>query len=67
VLQLLGSSLVLIAPFLLLAAFFYEPPLPNMQRTFTLPAIVSLLTGTLLHLLSGARQDRDTGAYGLTQ
>jgi Na+-driven multidrug efflux pump len=67
VLQLTGSALVLVAPFLLLAAFFYEPPLANLQRTFTLPAIVSLLAGTLLHLLSGARQDRDISTYGLTQ
>ena len=57
-LQLTGSTLVLVAPFLLLAAFFYEPPRANLQRTFTLPAIVALLTGTLLHLLSGARQSK---------
>ena len=58
-LQLTGSILVLVAPFLLLAAFFYEPPRANLQRTFTLPAIVALLAGTLLHLLSGARQSKD--------
>ena len=67
IVQLTGSSLVLIAPFLLLFAFFYEPPLPHLQRTFTLPAIVSLLVGTLLHLLSGARQDKGIGRQGLTQ
>lgn len=60
VLQLTGSVLVLIAPFLLLAAFFYEPLLPNLQRTFTLPAIEFLLAGTLLHLLSGLRQRKDS-------
>jgi hypothetical protein len=59
IMQLTGSTLLLIAPFLLLAAFFYEPPRANLQRTFTLPAIVALLAGTLLHLLSGARQSKD--------
>lgn len=67
VVQLTGSSFVLIAPFLLLVAFFYEPPLRNLQRTFTLPAIVSLLVGTLLHLLSGARPHKGVGTHGLTQ
>ncbi len=61
-LQLLGSLMLLVAPFLLLAAFFYEPPLPHLQRTFTLPAIKSLLAGTLLHLLSGARQSASASA-----
>jgi predicted permease len=53
IVQLAGSSLVLAAPFLLVAAFFYEPALANLQRPFTKPAIIALLTGTLLHLLSG--------------
>src|ERR671938_2005630 len=53
-LQLAGSWLIIGAPFLLVSAFFYEPVLPGLQRTFTLPAIVSLFSGTLLHLLSGA-------------
>jgi undecaprenyl pyrophosphate phosphatase UppP len=52
-LQLVGSLLLLVSPFLLLAAFFYEPPLPHLQRTFTLPAIKALLAGTIFHLLSG--------------
>lgn len=56
VLQLAGSSLLLVAPFLLLAAFFSEPWLTKLQRPFTLPAIVALFAGTLCHLLSGARQ-----------
>jgi Na+-driven multidrug efflux pump len=60
VLQLTGSALVLMAPVLLLVAFFYEPPLRNLQRTFTLPAIVFLLIGALLHLLSGAWQSSDS-------
>jgi len=60
ILQLTGSALLLIAPFLLTCAFFYEPTLPHLQRTLTLPAIVSLLTGTLLHLASGARQNKES-------
>lgn len=55
-LQLTGSALVLVAPFILLLAFFREPTLQNLQRPFTQPAIIALLTGTLLHLLSGAGQ-----------
>jgi hypothetical protein len=53
-LQLAGSLLLLLAPFLLIAAFFSEPQLPNLQRHFTLPAIEALFAGALLHLLSGA-------------
>ena len=59
VLQLTGSVLLLLAPFLLLAAFFYEPPLANLQRTFSQPAIISMLVGTLFHLLSGVKQSND--------
>ena len=53
-LQLTGSILIIAGPLLLLAAFFYEPALPGMQRTFTLPALITLLAGALLHLISGA-------------
>ena len=59
-LQLTGSILLLIAPLLLTSAFFYEPTLPHMQRPLTLPAIVSLLVGTLFHLISGARQKKES-------
>ncbi|HEX8351876.1 MAG TPA: hypothetical protein VF611_03060 [Pyrinomonadaceae bacterium] len=52
-LQLLGSALVLAAPALLLAAFFAEPGEPGLKRHFTLPAVVILSAGTLLHALSG--------------
>lgn len=60
ILQLTGSSLVLVAPLLLIAAFFYEPTLGNLQRPLTLPAIVALLSGTLCHLLSGIRQSGES-------
>ena len=52
-LQLLGSALVVLAPALMLAAFFSEPGAPGLRRHFTLPAVVILSTGTLLHALSG--------------
>ena len=58
ILQGVGSTLIIIAPFLLILAFFYEPRLANLQMTLTLPGIVSLFTGALLHLLSGAWQTR---------
>jgi hypothetical protein len=52
-LQLLGSAFVIIAPALMSAAFFTEPVGPGLKRHFTLPAIVILSIGTLLHALSG--------------
>src|SRR5436190_22943310 len=54
-LQLSGSVLVLAAPLLLLAAFFTEPGAPGLRRQFTLPAIIILAVGTLLHAFSGVR------------
>ena len=59
-LQAIGSTLIIIAPFLSIAAFFYEPTIQGLQRTFSLPAIVALLAGTLFHLISGVRQGRNT-------
>lgn len=54
-LQLAGSALLLFAAALSVVAFFYEPALAGLQRTLTLPAIVSAFAGTLLHMLSGSR------------
>ena len=54
-LQLVGSALVVAAPVLMSAAFFAEPTEPGLKRHFTLPAVVILSTGTLLHALSGMR------------
>jgi len=56
-LQTSGSVLVLAAPLLLLAAFFTEPGAPGLRRHFTLPAIIILAVGTLLHAFSGLRQN----------
>jgi hypothetical protein len=54
-LQLLGSAFVVAAPVLMAAAFFAEPTEPGLKRHFTLPAVVILSVGTLLHALSGIR------------
>lgn len=56
IVQLTGSALLLLAPILLAAAFFREPGLPGMDRTFSLPAIESMLAGSLCHAVSGWRR-----------
>ena len=58
-LQVAGSALILLAPPLMTAAFFYEPTLRGLQRTFTQPAVVALFAGVFLHLFSGIRAGRD--------
>jgi hypothetical protein len=55
-LQLAGSVLVVVAPALMLAAFFTEPGGPELKRHFTLPAVQLLAAGTILHALSGPRR-----------
>ncbi len=55
--QVAGSSLIIIAPFLLVGAFFTEPAAAPLERWLTLPAVVSLFAGSLLHLVAGARQE----------
>ena len=60
-LQLLGSALVVVAPALMLAAFFTEPGAPGLRRHFTLPAVIILAAGTLLHALSGLRSRETCG------
>ena len=57
-LQVAGSALIILAPLLMTAAFFYEPPLKGLQRTFTQPAVVALFAGVFLHLFSGLRQGK---------
>ncbi len=52
-LQLAGSALVVVAPALMVAAFFAEPGEPGLKRHFTQPAVIILAAGTLLHALSG--------------
>src|ERR1051325_11417380 len=56
--QMFGSVLVLTSPALMLAAFFTEPGAPGLRRHFTLPDVVALAVGTLLHALSGLKSER---------
>ena len=51
-LQFFGSGLVLIAPTLLVIAFFYEAPLGTPERQVTSIGILSLLVGVFCHLPS---------------
>lgn len=56
-LQIAGSFLILIAPFVLIGAFFREPKLSGLQGSLTLPGILAVFIGTFFHLISGARQN----------
>ena len=56
VLQLIGSSFVLIAPPVLIWAFFYEPSHRSVERPLTLPAMLLVLIGTVSHLVSTTRR-----------
>src|SRR5678816_1151840 len=47
--QLLGSICLLIAPAVLIGAFFYEPALATLERHVTQAGIILLLVGTLSH------------------
>ena len=61
ILQWIGSTLIIVAPFLLIAAFFYEPGRTGLPTMLTLPGIVALSVGALCHMLSGARLSRGCG------
>ena len=62
ILQVIGSVLLIVAPLMMIGAFFYEPTLKGLQRTLTLPAIVMLVVGVFFHLFSGMRQGKDSSA-----
>ena len=55
-LQIVGSVLIVLAPGLLLAGFFYEPNKGPEQTTIAPLGIFAVAIGTVLHLLSGLRQ-----------
>ena len=59
ILQLIGSSFLLVAPVLLICAFFSEPSGKRFERHLTLSAMILLLTGTVFHLLSTVRSSRE--------
>ncbi len=52
-LQLLGSVLIVLASLLFIVAFFYEPNLTGLYTPLSHWGAYSILTGTVLHLLSG--------------
>ena len=45
-----GSCLLLIAPLILLFAFFHEPPRGSPEKPVTLIGVICLLAGTVCHL-----------------
>jgi peptidoglycan/LPS O-acetylase OafA/YrhL len=59
VLQIVGSCLIIAAPFVLIGAFFHETKLTGLQGPLTLPAIIALFVGTLCHLVSGVWQSKN--------
>ncbi len=62
ILQLVGSSLIVIAPVLFTAAFFYEPTLPGLDTPLSHWGMYTILAGTFFHLFSGAWQSKDSTA-----
>ena len=56
ILQFTGSAFLLVAPVLLICAFFYEPSSKRAERPLTLPAVILLASGTLSHMMSTARR-----------
>ena len=61
-LQALGSVLIVASTCTLVAAFFREPPLADLQHTpLSYWGLHAILAGTLLHLLGGASLRRRAG------
>jgi magnesium-transporting ATPase (P-type) len=59
IMQTIGSILIVLAPFLLLAGFFYEPSRGTARTTIAPLGIFAVAIGTLLHFISGVRRKRD--------
>jgi len=55
-LQLVGSVLLMLAPVLLLAGFFYEPPRGAEKTTIAPFGIYATAIGVMLHLISALRR-----------
>lgn len=55
-LQITGSMLITVATVLFTVAFFHEPGLEGLQNHLSLPGMIMIAVGTLLHLFSGVRQ-----------
>jgi hypothetical protein len=56
--QRLGTAMLLVAPAVLVAAFFIEPPRGSPERPLTTLGIVLLLAGTVLQAVAKWRQGR---------
>jgi hypothetical protein len=62
ILQLLGSALIFVASLLFIAAFFYEPRLNNLYTPLSHWGTYTIVTGIVLHLLSGLGQKNMTAS-----
>ena len=58
--QRLGSALLLVAPVLLIVAFFTEAPRGDMNAKLAPFGLYAVFGGIALHLIGGARAGRDT-------
>jgi hypothetical protein len=56
ILQVSGSAMIILASFLFIIAFFYEPTLAGLYTPLSHWGTYTIFAGTFLHLLSGARQ-----------
>jgi hypothetical protein len=54
--QLLGSLFIIVASFLFVIAFFYEPNLSDLHTPLSHWGTYTIAVGALLHVISGLRQ-----------
>lgn len=59
ILQVFGSGLIMIASFLFIVAFFYEPSLRDLYTPLSHWGMYSIVAGTVFHLLSGIGQKKE--------
>jgi uncharacterized membrane protein YfhO len=55
IMQMFGSTFIVLATLLFVAAFFYEPNLTNLRTPLSHWGMYSIFAGTLLHVLSGSQ------------
>jgi hypothetical protein len=60
ILQILGSLLITISSILFIFAFFSEPKLANLYTPTSRKGIFLIVGGTLLHLLSGVKEVKNS-------
>lgn len=58
--QLLGSLLIIVASFLFVIAFFYEPKLSDLHTPLSHWGTYTIAAGALLHVISGLRRGQET-------